>query len=382
MLKGGRSRQGAEAALSHTASLAGNQRIVTGALAQVGVSQARDFKQMMDFCRSLAWMKPSAAGSDRVAVLTLSGGAGIVATDFVAEQGLAMADLSESTKQSLATLFPEWMPVSNPVDLWPAVERQTGDGPDVVGRSLTALLGDPRVDAVFLHVFISNPRNRLDIADLSAQVRNAGKPLVAWVIGRRDDAHAFQKEALAQGIPAFPEISRAAECLAVILARQRRPEPVIAEKADSRPLPPDLARLLDSAAGPLDEERSKAVLGACGIPTVPEVVATDAAQAAAAAAALGYPVVMKGLLPGAVHKTELGLIRLGLRNGRAVRSAFKDLTDKMEGNGRVLVQKQIPQAVELILGLMRDPQFGPCVMVGLGGVMAELTDDTAFAVAP
>ncbi len=141
VLKGGRSRQGAEAALSHTASLAGNQRIVTGALAQAGVTEARDFKQMMDLCRSLALMKPSAAGSDRVAVLTLSGGAGIVATDFVAEQGLAMADLSESTRQSLATLFPEWMPVSNPVDLWPAVERQIGDDLDVV-RPLAC--GPPR----------------------------------------------------------------------------------------------------------------------------------------------------------------------------------------------------------------------------------------------
>ena len=382
VLKGGRSRQGAEAALSHTASLAGNQRIITGALAQAGVTEARDFKQMMDFCRSLALMKPSAGGSGRVAVLTLSGGAGIVATDFVAERGLAMADLSESTRESLATLFPEWMPVGNPVDLWPAVERQTGDAPDVVGHSLTALLGDPGVDAVFLHVFISNPRNRLNIADLSARLRNAGKPLVAWIIGRRDDAYAFQKEALVYGIPVFQEISRAAECLAVILARQRRPEPAIAERKESPMLPADLECLLDSASGPLDEQLSKSILGACGVPTVPEAVATDAAQAAAAAAALGYPVVMKGLLPGGVHKTELGLIRLGIRNGRAVRTAFKDLSDKMDGNGRVLVQKQIPQAVELILGLLRDPQFGPCVMVGLGGVMAEIYDDTAFAVAP
>jgi acetate---CoA ligase (ADP-forming) len=382
VLKGGRSRQGAEAALSHTASLAGNQRIISGALSQVGVSEARDFKQMMDFCRSLALMKPPPGASDRVAVLTLSGGAGIVATDFVAEQGLAMATLSTSTKQTLATLFPEWMPVSNPVDLWPAVERQTGDGPDVVGRSLTALLGDPGVDAVFLHVFISNPRNRLDIADLSTQVRNSGKPLVAWVIGRRDDAHAFQKEALIHGIPAFPEISRAAECLAVILSRHRRPEPATGEPRARPSMPADLKRLLDSASGPLDEHLSKSILGACGVPTVPETTVPNAAQAVTAAAALGYPVVIKGLLPGAVHKTELGLIRLGVRNGRAVRSAFKDLTDKMGGNGRVLVQQQIPQGVELILGLMRDRQFGPCVMVGLGGVMAELTDDTAFAAAP
>ena len=230
VLKGGRSRRGAEAALSHTASLAGNQRIVTGALAQAGVTEARDFKQMMDLCRSLALMKPSAAGSGRVAVLTLSGGAGIVATDFVAEQGLAMADLSASTKKSLATLFPKWMPVSNPVDLWPAVERQSGDAPDVGGRSLAALLVDPAVDAVFFHAFVSNPRSRPNMADLSARLRSAGKPLVAWVIGRRDDTFAFQKEALVHGIPVFTELSRAAECLAAILNQRRKPEPPTVEK--------------------------------------------------------------------------------------------------------------------------------------------------------
>jgi acetate---CoA ligase (ADP-forming) len=222
VLKGGRSRQGAEAALSHTASLAGNQRIITGALAQVGVSEARDFKEMTDLCRSLALMKPPAGGSGRVAILTLSGGAGIVATDLVAERGLAMASLSASTVQSLAQLFPEWMPVTNPVDLWPAVERQSDVDLDIYGRSLKALLGDPEVDAVFLHVFISNPRSRLNIGDLSAQVRSAGKPLVAWIIGRKDDAYAFQKEALVHGIPVFTEISRAAECLAAILGERRR----------------------------------------------------------------------------------------------------------------------------------------------------------------
>jgi acetate---CoA ligase (ADP-forming) len=223
VLKGGRSQQGAEAALSHTASLAGNQRIIAGALAQAGVTEARDFKQMMDLCRSLALMKPPASGSDRVAVLTLSGGAGIVATDFVAEQGLAMADLSPSTKRSLATLFPEWMPVTNPVDLWPAVERQTGNHPDVVGRSLAALLDDPEVDAVFFHAFVSSPRSRPNMAELSTRLRRAGKPLVAWVIGRRDDVYAFQKEALVHGIPVFTEISRATECLAAILSQKRRP---------------------------------------------------------------------------------------------------------------------------------------------------------------
>ena len=336
----------------------------------------------MDLCRSLALMKPPASGSKRVAILTLSGGSGIVATDCVAERGLVMAALSDATARSLAELFPEWMPVANPVDLWPAVERQTGTDCDVVGRSARALLADPQVDALFLHAFVSSPRSRPNPAELASWLRSAGKPAVLWTIGRRDDCFAFHKEALAQGIPAFPEITRAADCLAAILSRPRRTEGPPAEPRDAREMSPALLRLLDCGSGPLDEERSKAILGACGIPTVPETIAADPEQALRAASCLGYPVVLKGLVPGAVHKTERGLVRLGLRNGRAVRSAFKDLRGKMDPRGKVLVQKQLTKGVELILGFLRDPQFGPCVMVGLGGLFAELYEDTAFAVAP
>jgi acetate---CoA ligase (ADP-forming) len=380
VLKGGRSRQGAEAALSHTASLAGNQRIVTGALAQVGVSEARDFKQMMDLCRSLALMKPAHIGSGRVAILTLSGGAGIVATDFIAEEGLAMANLSASTRSILEQLFPKWMPVANPVDLWPAIEKQNSADVDVYILSLQALLGDPAVDAVFLHVFISNPRSRLNMSELTAKVRAAGKPVIAWIIGRREDVHAFQKEALLHGMPTFTEISRATECLAAVLRERRPPDPIITVKKCPLPLP--LSELLNSRTGPLDEHLSKEILRTGGIPTVPEEIAADAARAEEAAAALGYPIVMKGLIPGGIHKTELGLVRLGISDSRAVRATFAGLMEKMKGRGSVLVQKQLPGKVELILGLLRDPQFGPCVMFGLGGVMAELLEDMAFAVAP
>ncbi len=382
VLKGGRSRQGAEAARSHTAALAGNQRIIAGVLAQVGVTEAHDFKQMMDLCRSFALTKPIRDASGRVAVLTMSGGAGIVATDFIAEQGLTMADLSASTKGFLAGLFPKWMPVTNPIDLWPAVERQIGADVDVFRLSLEAILGDPGVDAVFLHVFISNPRSRVNLSELAARIRGAGKPVIAWIIGRRDDTYAFQKEALAHGIPAFTEISRAAECLGAVLGQRRRPEPVSAENKDDPTMPADLDEHLASASGPLDEHLSKAVLRAYGIPAVPEEIATDAAHAEAVSAALGYPVVMKGLLPGGIHKTELGIVRLGIPDGRTARGTFDSLMEKMDGRGRILIQKQMPGKVELILGLLRDPQFGPCVMIGLGGVMAELFEDAVFAAAP
>jgi acetyltransferase len=382
VLKGGRSRQGAEAALSHTASLAGNQRIIAGALAQVGVTEARDFKQMMDLCRSFALTGPDRGGSGRVAILTMSGGAGIVATDFIEEQGLTMASLSASTRGFLAELFPKWMPVTNPVDLWPAVERQIGAGVDVFSLSLESLLGDPEVDAVFLHLFISNHHSRVNPSELAARIRTAGKPVIAWIIGRRNDVYAFQKEALTHGIPVFAEISRAAECLGAVLGDRRRPEPVIARKEDERTMPAGLEEHLHSASGTLDEHLSKAVLSSYGIPTVPEEIAADAAHAEAVSAALGYPVVMKGLLPGGVHKTELGIVRLGIPDGRTARATFGSLMEQMEGRGRILIQKQLPGKVELILGLLRDPQFGPCVMFGLGGVMAELFEDAVFAVAP
>jgi acyl-CoA synthetase (NDP forming) len=383
VLKGGRSREGAEAALSHTASLAGNQRIVSGALAQAGVTEARDFKQMMDLCRSLAMTKQAKVGSGRVAVLTLSGGAGIVATDFVAEQRLTMAGLSTSTRTSLEGFFPKWMPVTNPVDLWPAVERQIDAHVDVFSLSLEALLGDPEVDAVFLHVFISNPRGMVNMSGLAAQIRTAGKPVIAWIIGRREEVYAFQKEALVHGIPVFTEISRAAECLGAALRERRRPEPIRESGTIPKDLPVPLADLLTSATpGPLDEHLSKELLRACGVPTVPERIVTGVEQVEATSAALGYPVVMKGLLPGGVHKTEMGLVRLDIPDGPAALRAFASLRERMEGRGQILIQRQIPGKVELILGLLRDPQFGPCVMFGLGGVTAEIFDDAVFAVAP
>jgi acetyltransferase len=383
VLKGGISSKGAQAALSHTASLAGDRRIVAGALAQAGVIEARDFKQLMDLCRTLALTKPSSGNANRVAVLTFSGGAGIVATDFLEGHGLALTELTETTRGAIGNLFPAWMPVTNPVDLWPAMERHIGTAVDVYDRALSALLEDPGVDAVFFHAYVGSLRVRLNLPGLAARIRGACKPVVFWLLGHRDQAYQIQKEALELGIPTFEEISRAAECLAAALGPRHRPEAAPPDTA--RGLPPltdDLEKLLETASGPLDEHRSKAILKAWGFPTVAEEIARDASQAEAAAGMLGYPVVMKGLLSGGIHKTEMGLVKLGVSDPEACRGAFDSLMERMEGRGKVLIQKQIAGKVELILGLMRDPQFGPCVMFGLGGVTAELYGDTAFAVAP
>lgn len=379
LLKGGRTGKGAEAAMSHTASLAGNQRIVSGAMAQMGVIEVKDFRQMADICRTLAMTKPS-EGGQRVAVLTFSGGAGIVSTDFIEEKGLKIADFKQETKKDLEKLFPSWMPVSNPVDLWPAIESHIGSSVDVQGIALSTVLADPGVDGVFLHLSAGNPRMFPKLDLFAERIREHAKPVVTWQIGRQDLALALQKDALSAGIPLFTEIGRAVEALAAAMKKRRDTEP--APKTSPLTLPPAIERIVTSQKGPLDEHLSKEFLNACGIPTVEEAIVSSAKQAQETAIKFGYPVVMKGLLPGAVHKSEMSLVHLALSDELAVARSFTELTAQMENRGQVLLQKQIPGKAELILGLVRDPQFGPCVMFGLGGIYAELFEDIVFGVAP
>jgi acetate---CoA ligase (ADP-forming) len=385
VLKGGKSRKGAQAAMSHTASLAGNQRIIAGVLAQAGVVEAYDFKQMMDLCRSLAMVPAGVTDlQSGVAVLTFSGGAGIVSSDFLEEMGLTVADLSPETKARLQKIFPDWMPVSNPVDLWPAMEKHAATEVDIYSEAMKAVMADPSVGAVLLHVFVGNFRIRINLADLAAQSRASGKPVFVWLLGRRDEAHQFQIAARQQGVPVFPELHRAVECLRAVLSREKReapPLPAAVLDETSQALM-DRRAIPDGVAGPLDEFVSKQFLGTYGIPAVEEALAPDLDTCLQAAARMGYPVVMKGLQPGGVHKTELGLVCLDIRNRTAATRTFKMLMKKMQGRGQILVQRQVKGRLELILGLVRDPQFGPCVMIGLGGIMAEVFRDAAFAAAP
>ncbi len=386
VLKGGKSRKGAQAAMSHTASLAGNQRVIAGALAQAGAIEAYDFKQMLDLCRSLALTsscRESMGGG--VAILTFSGGGGIVSADFVEAMGLTVADLADETKRKIQEVFPAWMTVSNPVDLWPAMEKHLGTKRDVLNEALRAVLADPSVDAVLVHVFEGSFLLRANLEDLAEEARKAAKPLFVWLLGRRDEAHQFQLKARELGVPVFQELHRTVECLAVVLRRRKRPGevpsviPVATRRQD---LSEDLKRLLDSSTGALDEFTSKRILRSYGIPCVEEEKVDGVEACTSTASRMGYPLVMKGLKPGGVHKTELGLVQMDIRNKTQAARTFRGLMEKMRGQGSVLMQRQVKGGVELILGMLRDPQFGPCVMIGLGGVMAEVFRDAAFATAP
>jgi acetate---CoA ligase (ADP-forming) len=384
VLHGGKSRKGAKAAMSHTASMAGNHKIISGALAQAGVTEAGDFHQMMDICRSLA-TKPRPAGRHgRIAILTFSGGSGIIASDFIEEHGLTVAELSHETKDALALLFPDWMPVGNPVDLWPAIEMQGGTNIDVYSTALAAALNDPAVDAVFLHAFAGHSQLVISVTDIARQARAAGKPVFVWLLGRQEDALRFKAEAISSGIPVFQEISRAVECLAAVF-HQRRPSEISARPSESGKtirIPRELSDVLEKAVGPLDEYVSKAILRLHGIPAVDEEIISNEAACKKAANRLGFPLVMKGLQKGKVHKTELGLVHLNIATPEAAVEVFNSLQKKMDPSGQVLAYKQVKGKIEIIVGLVRDFHFGPCVMLGLGGIMAEILSDSVFASAP
>ncbi len=383
VLKGGKSARGAEAAMSHTASLAGDGALVSGALAQAGVVEAYDFKQMMDTARTLA-MNPDlgAVARGRTAILTYSGGAGIMSADFLDRLGLTVADLSPETESMLATVYPEWMPVKNPVDLWPAVEK---NGPaKVYGTALQAVCADPAVDAVLMHLFVGSAALSADFGFMAATAKAYGKPIFVWRIGSREEARKAHVALQDLGIPVFRELYRAVECMAAAFAR-----PALLstrERAFPQVEVPDLSpthrEILSTQKGPLDEHLSKKILAECGVPTVVEAVAETAEEAVAHAERLGFPVVAKGIVPGGVHKTELGLVRLNLSDWTAVQRAFMELSAKVGKDGWVLIQRQAPQGLELIFGLVRDPQFGPSVMAGLGGVYAEILADKVFAAGP
>lgn len=222
VLKGGRTEQGAQAAWSHTASLAGNHAVTRGALSQAGIMEVRDFKELVDVCRTLSSAPPvRPCTCPRIAILTFSGGAGIVFADFIAESGMAVADLSLPTKERIARLFPSWMPVSNPVDLYPALEKLGTSGLIVVQEALDAVLHDPAVDGIMLHITASSFRSPIPFEDLAKHIKATGKPVCIWLIGERDEVFTIQNAGRLHGIPTFSEIGRAVECMGAIFKNAR-----------------------------------------------------------------------------------------------------------------------------------------------------------------
>jgi acetyltransferase len=381
LLKGGSSEAGAQAAKSHTYSLSGNSRLLHSVLEMSGVTLADDLYQMMDLANALATV-PHIDPACRTAIVTLSGGAGVLACDAMERRGIPIAPLSEQTKKGLAEIFPVWMPVANPIDLFPTVGLHSRDV--VFGRTIAAVLDDPNVDVLLIHFVAGLGEDVMKLDILKEKADQSGKAVFFWLMGRREACEQFRQKARTIGIPVYADISRLAESLRAIARFMDHKSAQAAIAASTAPSAAALSQKppLPSAEKIWDEFDSKRFLAKWEIPVVEEKLVNSLDKAWQAAQAMGLPVVLKGLLPGEVHKTEHGLVQLGITDRSSLEAAFHHIQEKLDRRGKILVQKQVRSDYELIAGFIRDNQFGPCVMFGLGGIFSELEPDVVFAMAP
>ena len=365
VLKAGKTTAGARAAISHTGSIAGAHGAVSAALRRAGAMEAQTTDEFFDLLALAASPMQPPAGS-RLAVLTVSGGPSVLAADEAERLGLLLPALADSTLRSLQAVVPSFAATRNPVDLTPQCP------PEAYGPAVDALYDDPKLDGV---VVIDCG---LDIAEFGdaviAACKRTGKPTVAFIT----EAPAVARTLSSARIPLLPSPERAMKAYASLVrhpataALWDRPEPGMAV---GHPRPPDEKPPEDQTPTVLSEWESKQRLQ--GLPLVPERRTASLAEAAGAVAELRAPLVAKA--SGIAHKSERGLVRLNL-SPEEVLNAWTELADA--GDGTVLVAEFIQGELELVVGGLRDPHFGPAVTIGLGGVAAEVFRDTVTILAP
>jgi acetyl coenzyme A synthetase (ADP forming)-like protein len=382
VLKAGRAEAGARAVSSHTGTMAGADHAYDAAFRQCGVIRARTVEELFDYAYILA-RQPLPKGK-RIGIMTNAGGAGVMAADAAEWEGLTVARLSESTVRALAARLPPAAALYNPVDILGDANAQR------YREALELVLGDPGVDMV---TALSAPVAILRFSELAEVVAEAkerfGKPIaVSFMAGELgEEAEEILRRA---GIPSFFDPARAVRALAAlakyaeIRARSRTPPP-------SFPVDlPKARKILKSA-----EEKGRVRLGleamellsAYGIPVAKGGVAKTAEEARKIAEEIGKPVAIKILSPEITHKTEVGGVRLSVPPQEADRvawellNAFRKTFPGIPMDG-VYVQEMLPPGREVILGMVRDPTFGPLLMFGLGGIYVEVLRDVAFGVAP
>lgn len=377
--------QGAAAALSHTGAVAGGHAVWQAAMREAGAIPVEDFAALMEMAAFFAKAPPLPRGVG-VAVVSTSGGAGILAADAAERHGVALPQPGQAAAAVLAARIPDYGSASNPCDL----TAQVLNDAEALVACTDALAADPGFGALLYpnthaHAFSAD---RIPVmAGIAA--RHGGFLCVPWLAEWRENAVARAAQAVA-GAAVFSSMDR---CFASLAAWQERAARTARLPEAPAALEPSVlaqvTTLLNAAPGPvLTERRAKSVLAAIGVPVVPEQLVPDREAALAAAEALGYPVVLKAESADLLHKTEAGAVRLDLRDALALANACdamllhlarRNPPPRLDG---LLVQPMLPRGVEVIIGGRRDPLFGPVVAVGLGGQMVELLGDMAVAPAP
>ena len=383
-IKSGVTKSGSRAVSSHTGSLAGSEAAYKAAFKQAGVTRASSMQALFDCALGFAY-QPLLQGN-RIAIVTNAGGPGILATDALEHAGLEIPRLSRDIVQSLDDYLPGAASSANPVDV-------LGDAlADRYEEALRLVLEDSKVDGV---VVIVTPQAMTEIEKTAHAVgrmaQESDKPILGCFMGedRIDPGVRILRQ---YGVPNYPYPERAAATLAAMDEYRRERKRPLFEVEPCEACKPAVRELFDRVRSEgrvsIGDAEAREVLEAYDLPIPDSRLAETSDKAVEIAEEIGYPVVLKVASPDILHKTDVGGVKLNLRSPEDVRDAFDLIVYRagryVEG-ARIwgcLVQEMVTSGREVLLGMSRDPQFGPLVAFGLGGIYVEALKDVAFRVAP
>jgi len=389
--KAGRFAESAQAASSHTGAMAGVDEVYDAAFRRAGIVRVSDVDELFDCAEMLSKEKRLPQG-ERLAIVTNAGGPGVMATDALLARRGSLAELDAGTTERLDAILPPAWSHGNPVDV-------LGDAPaDRYGQALDIVLKSEQVDAAVVVLTPQAMTEPLGTARAVIQAaKTAHKPVLTSWMGEKSVRSAVDLLNRA-GIPTYRTPEQAVRAFMHLVAYKRRRELLyvtprdvpLAFRLDRAALRARFEELARPGQSVLSEDDSKALLDAYDIPVTNTSPAATADEAVTLAEACGYPVVLKVLSSQITHKTDVGGVVLDLANAAAVRQAFEQIVSSAHEHRPdaevlgVTVQRMVSFArgVELIVGAKTDPVFGPVIMVGLGGVTAELLEDHALELPP
>ena len=396
-LKVGRSGAGARAAASHTGSLAGDDVIVDAAFRQAGIVRVSNVDELFDMADVFA--SCPLPKCNRVAILSEGGGDNSIAADNAEKYGMEVPVLSKETQERMKPFLLEGMPASNPIDYGGTAE----ENPHMITECVKVCMEDDQVDGISITGFFGGFKDIIapHVAELEEQasqdmvdlVKKYKKPLFVHTSFARDPIKSLDI-LKAAGVPVIESSERTAQCLSELMRFSINQKKISqmhipTGEATERPTIKKLfAKVKDEKRYNLLETESRDVLTEYGIPLPEAVLASNAKEAVEAANKIGYPLAMKVVSPDIIHKSDAGGIKLGVQDVEGIETAFEEIVQNAE---RVTTKERIlgtlisPMAArgqECIIGMIRDRQFGPVIMFGLGGIFVEILKDVSFRVTP
>ena len=383
-LKSGVTQAGSRAVSSHTGSLAGSEQAYQAAFQQSGVIRAQSLQDLFDYAIAFGYLPP--LEGDRIAIVTNAGGPGILATDAIERSGLQLARFESRIIQALEEFLPDAASAANPVDV-------LGDArADRYRFALEEVVKDPNVDGVLVILTPQAMTEIVETAEVIAEVAGeVSVPVLACFMGEAR-VEAGTRVLEKHNVPNFGFPERAAmvlEGMSRFRLNTKKPLPTYESfEVDKAAVKEIIDEVLSEGRVSIGDAEARSILTAYGLDIPQSKLAENGDQAVEYANEMGYPVVLKIASPDILHKTDVGGVKVDLENATDVRDAFDLITYRAQRylpEARIwgcLVQKMVPEGLEVLIGMNRDPQFGPLVTFGLGGIYVETLKDVSFRVAP